>query len=768
MATMTVQARSVFQTQDNRISLNANAAGAPLPLIPRRAPAVSRSYSAPTASSRPYVSLSSTSTSTVTLSATPLQDDSDSSSSSGSSVSDGSRPTIRTRKSRDDTVSALSPPQSSILLPPVVPKDATNAPAFSAPLSRAAKSDENTPPARRHLIYTPGVSLRLNLDAAKSRYTPSQLPAYAESSAQGSKASTRDAALIPAPLIRKKSGQLVKPSLKTSNSTRGSLSIVTMGGASKSEPATPTHSKAVHFDTQLEHVKLFLAEQKPLAVSRDGSPTDDTSGTESDFPSFIYGDDDKRKGKLAMRVTNIPSKVDVNTDVGLEDLSLSPDGTNILGRVRVRNLAYNKWVAIRFTFDSWQTTSEVTGKYSDSINEGFDRFTFAIKLNDLLARIDEKTLMLAVRYSIEGQEMWDNNNGQNYVANFSRVLPTRRRSTLSDDEASSASDVADLCNKLEKVATKERTGPAFAQTTPRRNPSPEKKDPAFFRSNVSLASRYDFGASLKSPWKPSDAKPRHTRVQSYPVLDSPPSTIPFPQKKALLTTRVQVKSVPLLGSPRDLDPESFLPPPRSASELDDAPFPIPVRDRSMRNHQRGYFDLNILGSTSLRRTPPGTPSVRSHSFPPIEPARSPQPEPRFMDYSEDSAISTPSLATPTSSAGSSPTAGFLTGIMTSEAVSPPLSPSAHYRQFLNKFCFFTGSELGVPDLEFDLPRTHSASDVEEFLAGTPNELAEDSVPATRSSSLDDIVALASGGSTPTNIKPFPLVTGYPFPPTTSA
>ena len=63
--------------------------------------------------------------------------------------------------------------------------------------------------------------------------------------------------------------------------------------SSKSAPATPAH-KGIRFHSQLERVKLFHAEQKPLAVSRDGSPTD-TSGMESGFPSFIEARGDNLK-----------------------------------------------------------------------------------------------------------------------------------------------------------------------------------------------------------------------------------------------------------------------------------------------------------------------------------------------------------------------------------------------------------------------------------------------------------------------------------------
>lgn len=42
-------------------------------------------------------------------------------------------------------------------------------------------------------------------------------------------------------------------------------------------------------------------------------------------------------------------------------------------------------------------------------------------MNDLLATIKGKTLVLAVQYSVDGQEIWNNNDGQNYLATFSKV-----------------------------------------------------------------------------------------------------------------------------------------------------------------------------------------------------------------------------------------------------------------------------------------------------------------------------------------------------------
>jgi hypothetical protein len=67
---------------------------------------------------------------------------------------------------------------------------------------------------------------------------------------------------------------------------------------------------------------------------------------------------------------------------------------------------------VRFTLDKRQTTSEVTGRYKESLQNGtFDRFMFSIKLADVLSRAEEKTLFLVVRYSVPGRETWDNSSG---------------------------------------------------------------------------------------------------------------------------------------------------------------------------------------------------------------------------------------------------------------------------------------------------------------------------------------------------------------------
>ncbi len=82
-------------------------------------------------------------------------------------------------------------------------------------------------------------------------------------------------------------------------------------------------------------------------------------------------------------------------------------GSTVEGVVRVRNLAFEKWIAVRFTLDKWQTTSEVTARYKESLPNGtVDTFVFTIKLEDVLSRAEEKSLYLAVGNSVAGRENW--------------------------------------------------------------------------------------------------------------------------------------------------------------------------------------------------------------------------------------------------------------------------------------------------------------------------------------------------------------------------
>ncbi|KAL3962979.1 hypothetical protein ACCO45_004502 [Purpureocillium lilacinum] len=122
--------------------------------------------------------------------------------------------------------------------------------------------------------------------------------------------------------------------------------------------------------------------------------------------------------------TNFPhnSVARKSLPVRLENLLQSSDQTTLLGSVAVANLAFQKAVICRFTLDYWKTTSEVAADYSHEILPretplGHDRFTFSIKMADI-TNLEAKTLFLCVRYTVNGQEYWDTNNGSHFQVDF--------------------------------------------------------------------------------------------------------------------------------------------------------------------------------------------------------------------------------------------------------------------------------------------------------------------------------------------------------------
>lgn len=219
------------------------------------------------------------------------------------------------------------------------------------------------------------------------------------------------------PMVRKKSGELVRPALRPSSAK----------GRPASMPGTPTYSKAVHFDTSLEHVRHFLQVDKPIAVSAGSSPVESIYEDEAEFPFGNHGVLPKSLPfEWEISLTNFPNeKLERRAlPVRVERVYLSSDNKNLMGAVAANNIAFHKLVVVRFTLDYWKTTSEVVADFNNDIrhkqiNDGYDRFIFSIKLADQ-ANLENKTMFFCVRYNVNGQEFWDNNNSFNYQVDFSK------------------------------------------------------------------------------------------------------------------------------------------------------------------------------------------------------------------------------------------------------------------------------------------------------------------------------------------------------------
>jgi hypothetical protein len=201
-------------------------------------------------------------------------------------------------------------------------------------------------------------------------------------------------------MIRKKSGELLKPALKVRSLSTPHLPLREEMLASKSAPVTPSleddaeygsdRHKNVRFAgasgdkaERLESVVLFLREQKVTAVSKtaDGEegmfPPTDTE-TEADTDANEYAAFRRRRNAAAQAAdeaerftfaegsSTVPKvRVDFSPpgrealqhhNVVLErvEMPIASEPLALRGTVLVKNVSFQKWVAVRFTLDDWQ------------------------------------------------------------------------------------------------------------------------------------------------------------------------------------------------------------------------------------------------------------------------------------------------------------------------------------------------------------------------------------------------------------------------------
>lgn len=219
-------------------------------------------------------------------------------------------------------------------------------------------------------------------------------------------------------MVRKKSGELVRPALRPAAYRRPS-----------SMPGTPTFSKAVHFDSHLEHVRHFLQVDRPLAVSAGSSPADNYE-SDTEYPFDEKSGTKSPPYEWELVLANFPGEniLRKSLPARVERVWMSSDQKSLIGSIAVANLAFQKHVVCRFTFDYWKTTSEVGAEFTHEIRPreseaGHDRFQFTIKLSDM-ANLESKTLFFCVKYSVNGLEYWDNNNSLNFQVDFrKKMLP---------------------------------------------------------------------------------------------------------------------------------------------------------------------------------------------------------------------------------------------------------------------------------------------------------------------------------------------------------
>ncbi|KAB5594534.1 Carbohydrate binding domain-containing protein [Ceratobasidium theobromae] len=268
-----------------------------------------------------------------------------------------------------------------------------------------------------------------------------------------------------------KNGRPLKPSLKARVSLSMSTpDVATMLAHAKSAPSTPR----VHFPARerLESVVLFDKRASPLEVAAGDSPiasprpyyaSDDEHGSfprlrNASFPFPAV----PLQGLSAALLAKTKLKIALARSAPLHPVprpaahvhlaAVRLLATRLSGSILVKNISYNKRVVVRYTFDNWETTSEVTATWSSpnaladlpkadpkpfgdeetdldvargilvAVPTGYDRFVFNVKLDDVAPYLSARPMLLAVKFEAAGVgEWWDSCGGVNYRFEFDHV-----------------------------------------------------------------------------------------------------------------------------------------------------------------------------------------------------------------------------------------------------------------------------------------------------------------------------------------------------------
>jgi len=254
-------------------------------------------------------------------------------------------------------------------------------------------------------------------------------------------------------------GKPLKPSLKSSSSSPHIPQITHL--RAQSAPATPNLNKNVHFaesDDGLESVRVYNRSGKPANISKPAGEETETE-TEAEPSAFPFPHS-PGPSPLAVQSslpiidpdqsTQLPNSSNPHANIYVEAISLPKSRPAALyGSVLVRNISFEKQVALRFTLDDWETTSEVLCKHASSLSQlpppfprsrtvgdaigqlangesgpqefRWDRFSFVIHLELYEQKLTEHNVVFVGRFTAPGAgEWWDNNNGQNYRVSFKR------------------------------------------------------------------------------------------------------------------------------------------------------------------------------------------------------------------------------------------------------------------------------------------------------------------------------------------------------------
>jgi len=98
-------------------------------------------------------------------------------------------------------------------------------------------------------------------------------------------------------------------------------------------------------------------------------------------------------------------------------------GVTATGYVEVENIAYNKSVTIHYSFDGTDWL-DCAAEYYKPTWGNYEAWKFETTGKPaLLSQVGIVTIQFAIKYEVNGQTYWDNNNGNNYFVKVNKYLP---------------------------------------------------------------------------------------------------------------------------------------------------------------------------------------------------------------------------------------------------------------------------------------------------------------------------------------------------------
>lgn len=208
--------------------------------------------------------------------------------------------------------------------------------------------------------------------------------------------------------------------------------------------ATSISSKSVRFASRLENVKMFDGRDSPAAVSLANSPVGSPKHSSFDLGDYfshkhgsfgdIFSDSDEELGldhdsewKYSIRSQdfaaphNIYDKMD--SPIYLQKSSLLKNGQLLILVVMCKNLAFEKRLTAKVSFNNWESHSEYKNfTYVKSFTTaGFDQFQCIVPLEHLSPYVK---MQFCIEYAVCGQTYWENNGGKNFNVSLEKQTVT--------------------------------------------------------------------------------------------------------------------------------------------------------------------------------------------------------------------------------------------------------------------------------------------------------------------------------------------------------